>query len=75
MLIIVATLGDQGYTEQEAYERATAYLMKKEAGITIVKANVNSDTFKKIGLKIKMENGSPVLNSYGDPLFENADCL
>jgi hypothetical protein len=72
--VIVATLGDQGYTEADAYERATAYLMKKEAGVTMVKANSGSDTFKKIGLKAKMQNGVPVVNSYGDPLFENADC-
>lgn len=71
--VIVATLGDQGYTELEAYERATAFVMK-QAGVTMVKASPNSNTFKKVGLKIKMQNGTPVLNSYGDPLFENADC-
>jgi hypothetical protein len=46
----------------------------KQAGVTMVKASPNSNTFKKVGLKIKMQNGTPVLNSYGDPLFENADC-
>lgn len=67
-------MGQQGYTEQEAYERAMAYIMK-QAGVTLVKANAGSNTFKKIGLRQKRDaNGNPMVNTNGDPIYENADC-
>ena len=64
----------QGYSVEEARERSYAYIMK-QAGVTLVKAPVGSDTFKKIGIKQQVDQGgNPVVNSNGEPLYENADC-
>lgn len=63
----------QGYSHDEAYERTLAYIMK-QAGVTLVKAPVGSNTFKKIGIRQKVENGNPVVDTAGNPVYENADC-
>lgn len=64
----------QGYSQDEAYERTLAYLMK-DAGVTLLKANAGSDTFKKIGLRQKLNaDGSPAVNANGKPVYEKADC-
>jgi hypothetical protein len=70
---IVSLLGQQGYSEPEAHARATAFIMK-HAGVTLVRANAGSDTFKKIGIRQKVVNGVPQVNSSGWPIYENADC-
>jgi hypothetical protein len=65
----------QGYSQDEAYERTLSYIMK-QAGVTLVKANVGSNTFKKIGISQKKDaNGNPMVNANGDPIYENADCI
>jgi uncharacterized membrane protein YgcG len=66
-------LETQGYSADEAYERTLAYIMK-QAGVTLTKAAAGSQTFKKIGIRQKMENGSPVVDGSGNPVYENADC-
>jgi hypothetical protein len=64
----------QGYSADEARERTYAYIMK-QAGVTLVKAPAGSDTFKKIGIKQQVDpTGTPVVNTSGDPVYENADC-
>lgn len=64
----------QGYSADEAYERTLAFLMK-QAGVTLVKAQPNSNTFKKIGLKQKSNpDGTPMYNANNQPVYENADC-
>jgi hypothetical protein len=65
----------QGYSQDEAYERTLAYLMK-QAGVTLVKSKAGSDTFKKIGIQQKLNpDNTPAVNANGDPIYENADCL
>lgn len=65
---------DHGYTETDAYMRATAYLFR-DAGITIVKAPSGSDTFKKIGFQQQLNpDGTPTKDASGNPVFINADC-
>ena len=64
----------QGYSSDEAYERTLAYIMK-QAGVTLVKAKPGSDTFKKIGIRQKKNaDGSPAINTNGDPIYEKTDC-
>lgn len=71
---IVYLLGQQGYSDLDAYERALAFIMK-QAGVTLVKAAAGSDTFKKIGLRQKLNpDGTPAVNAQGEPIYENADC-
>ncbi len=43
-------------TSQEAYERATAYVLRS-SGLTLVKKEGNSNTFKKIGTTKQSNNG------------------
>jgi len=65
----------QGYSQDEAYERTLAFLMK-QAGVTLVKAVSGSNVFKKIGLQQHLNaDNSPAVNANGDPIYENADCL
>ncbi len=73
-IIMRNRLIDQGYSIDEAYERTLAFLMK-QAGVTLVKAQANSNIFKKIGLQQKKNaDGSPAVNASGIPIYENADC-
>jgi uncharacterized protein with ATP-grasp and redox domains len=65
----------QGYSQDEAYERTLAFLMK-QAGVILEKANAGSDSFKKIGInQMKNPDGSPMVNVNGKPIYEKADCL
>lgn len=64
---------NSGYSYDEAYIRALAFLMK-EAGVTLVKAPAGSNTFKKIGDIQKFNaDGTPIMQN-NLPVFENADC-
>ena len=68
-------LTSQGYSQDEAYLRILAHLMK-QAGVTFTKAIAGSNIFKKIGIRQKKDsNGSPMVNANGEPIYENADCL
>jgi hypothetical protein len=71
---MIYLLQQQGYTETDAHARAHAYIMKKYAGVTLVRSPSGSDVFKKIGLRQKVVNGVPQTTAVGDPIYENADC-
>ena len=63
---IEGELRSRGVPENEAKERALAVIMK-DAGVTLVKAEVNSNTFKKIGAIKEFDSG-------GKPVYVRADC-
>lgn len=63
----------QGYSYDEAHERALAYIMN-QAGVRLTKAATGSNTFKKIGIRQKVVNGIPQTDPNGLPIYENADC-
>lgn len=63
----------QGYSFDEAHERALAYIMN-QAGVRLTKAAIGSNTFKKIGIRQKLINGILQTDPNGLPVFENADC-
>lgn len=63
----------QGYSFDEAHERALAFIMN-QAGVRLTKAAIGSNTFKKIGIRQKVINGVLQIDLNGFPIFENADC-
>ena len=62
----------QGYSYDEVHERSLAFIMK-QAGITLTKASIGSNTFKKIKKKKKVINGVPQTDSNGLSIYETAD--
>lgn len=64
----------QGYNDKESHERAMATVMKN-SGITLLKAPVNSSTFKKIDTQqVKDANGNPVKDGNGNNMYLKIDC-
>lgn len=63
-----------GYTVQEAFTRATAFVLK-ESGVTLLKSNSIPDDFKKIDLeKLKNADGTPAKDTNGKNIYSKTDC-
>lgn len=63
-----------GYTLQEAFTRATAFVLK-DSGVTLLKSNSVPDEFKKIDIEQKKNaNGTPAKDANGKNIYSKTDC-
>lgn len=58
-----------GYTSEEAYTRATAFVLQ-DAGVTLLKSSATTINFKKIDLKEDI----PAIDPNGVPVYSSIDC-